>query len=158
MGEGQRKLVRARPGFQSNCKAERITPKGEHGGKSQERNGFPKYDHEEYLEVLVLELGHNQMLLGIDWLNFHNPEVNWSTPNLQFTHCPKHCSRNASQFTIRWTTKTKKQSVTPPNPDIDENGLSKGIKPNYIKPFQHLFKKKNFDRGGEVALEERAAT
>ena len=26
---------------------------------------FPKYDHEEYLEALVLELGHNQMLLGI---------------------------------------------------------------------------------------------
>ena len=43
---------------------------------------FPKYDHEEYLEALVLELGHNQMLLGIDWLNFHNPEVDWSMPNL----------------------------------------------------------------------------
>ena len=54
---------------------------------------FPKYDHEEYLEALVLELGHNQMLLGIDWLNFHNPEVNWSMPSLQFTGCPKHCSK-----------------------------------------------------------------
>ena len=50
---------------------------------------FPKYDHEEYLEALVLELGHNQMLLGIDWLNFHNSEVDWSKLSLQFTHCPK---------------------------------------------------------------------
>ena len=25
---------------------------------------FPEYDHEEYMEALVLELGHNQMLLG----------------------------------------------------------------------------------------------
>ena len=33
-----------------------------------------------------------------------------------------------------------------PKPEIDENGLSKGTKPNYIKPFQHLFKKKNFDK------------
>ena len=65
---------------------------------------------------------------------------------LQFTCCPKCCSRNASQFTIRWTTKAKKQSVTLPKPDIDKNGLSKGIKPDYIKPFQHLFKKKNFDK------------
>ena len=62
---------------------------------------FPKYDHEEYLEALVLELGHNQMLLRIDWLNFHNPEVDWSMPSLQFTCCPKHCSKNASQLTIR---------------------------------------------------------
>ena len=103
---------------------------------------FPKYDHEEYLEVLVLELGHNQMLLGIDWLNFHNPEVNSSTTSLQFTCCPKHCSKNALQLTA----KTEKQPVALPKPEIDENGLSKGLKPNYIMPFQHLFEKKNFDK------------
>ena len=107
---------------------------------------FPKYDHEEYLEVLVLELGHNQMLLGIDWLNFHNPKVDWSTPSLQFMHCPKRCSNDASQLTIRWTAKGEKQPGALPKPEIDENGLSKGLKPDYIKPFQHLFVKKNFDK------------
>ena len=106
---------------------------------------FPKYNHKEYLEVLVLELGHNQMLLGIDWLNFHNLEVNWSMMNLQFTCCPKHCSTNTSQLTIQWTTKAKKQPVAPSKPEIDENGLSKGTKLNYIKPFQHLFEK-NFNK------------
>ena len=106
---------------------------------------FPKYDHEEYLEALVLELGHNQMLLGIDWLNFQNPEVNWSILNLQFMHCPKCCSKNTSQLTIRWTSKAEKLPITPSKPEIDENGLSKGIKPDYIKPFQHLFEK-NFNK------------
>ena len=107
---------------------------------------FPKYDHEEYLEALVLELGHNQMLLGIDWLNFHNPKVDWSMPSLQFMRCPKHCSKNALQLTIRWTAKAENQPVAPPKPEIDENGLSKGLKPDHIKPFQHLFEKKNFDK------------
>ena len=107
---------------------------------------FPKYNHEEYLEVLILELSHNQMLLGINWLNFHNPEVDWSMPSLQFTRCPKHCSKNVSQLTIRWTTKAKKPPVVPPKPEIDKNGLSKGLKPDYIKPFQNLFEKKNFDK------------
>ena len=93
-----------------------------------------------------MELGHNQMLLGIDWLNFHNPEVDWSTPNLQFTHYPKCCSKNASQLTIRWTTKAKRLPITPSKPEIDENGSSKGIKPDYIKPFEHLFEKKNFNK------------
>ena len=36
--------------------------------------------------------------------------------------------------------------MVPPRPEIDENGHSKGLKPDYIKPFQHLFKKKNFDK------------
>ena len=107
---------------------------------------FPKYDHEEYLEALVLELGHNQMLLRIDWLNFHNPKVDWSMPSLQFTCCPKRCSKSTSQLTIRWTAKAEKQPVVLPKPEIDENGLSKGLKPNYIKPFQHLFEKKNFNK------------
>ena len=35
--------------------------------------------------------------------------------------------------------------MAPPKPEIDENGLSKGLKPDYIKPFQHLFEK-NFDK------------
>ena len=99
-----------------------------------------------HLEVLVLELGHNQMLLGIDWLNFHNPEVNWSMLSLQFTCCPKCCSKSMLQLTIRWTAKAEKQPMVPPKPEIDENGLSKGPKPNYIKPFQHLFEKKNFNK------------
>ena len=86
------------------------------------------------------------MLLGIDWLNFHNPEVDWSTPSLQFTRCAKRCSKNASQLTIRWTAKAEKPPAAPPKPEVDENGLSKGLKPDYIKPFQHLFEKKNFDK------------
>ena len=94
----------------------------------------------------IITLGHNQMLLRIDWLNVHNPEVDWSTPSLQFTCCPKHCSKNASQLTIRWTAKAKKPPVAWPKPEIDKNGLSKGLKPDYIKPFQHLFEKKNFDK------------
>ena len=67
-------------------------------------------------------------------------------PNLQFIHCPKCCSKSASQLTIRWTTKEEKSPAVMLKPEIDENSLSKGMKPDYIKPFQHLFKKKNFDK------------
>ena len=59
--------------------------------------------------------------------------------------CPKRCSKNVSQLTIRWTAKAEKPPVAAPKPEVDENGLSKGLKPDYIKPFQHLFEK-NFDK------------
>ena len=39
-----------------------------------------------------------------------------------------------------------KWSVAPHKPDMNENGLSKGIKPDYIKPFQQLFERQNFDK------------
>ena len=59
---------------------------------------------------------------------------------------PQALFEKVSQLTIKWTAKAEKQPVAPPKPEIDENGLSKGLKPNYIKPFQHLFEKKNFDK------------
>ena len=61
-------------------------------------------------------------------------------------HALPQALKNTSQLTIRWTAKAEKQLVVLPKPEIDENGLSKGLKPDYIKPFQHLFEKKNFDK------------
>jgi hypothetical protein len=31
-------------------------------------------------------------------------------------------------------------------PELNENGVSKGIKPRYIDAFNHMFEKKNFDK------------
>ena len=56
MGERQRELVRAENRFHLNCKAERITPKGEHGGKSQERNGVFDDVFIVFMFVTVLRL------------------------------------------------------------------------------------------------------
>lgn len=33
------------------------------------------------------------MFLGHDWLKYHNPEINWETKILKFTHCPGTCQR-----------------------------------------------------------------
>ena len=69
------------PHADSNVQCQWITQQTVATHVAQIHLRFPKYDHEEYLEALVLELGHNQMLLRIDWLNFHNLEVDWSTPS-----------------------------------------------------------------------------
>jgi hypothetical protein len=31
-------------------------------------------------------------------------------------------------------------------PKIDENGISKGTKPQYVNAYTHMFEKKNFDK------------
>ena len=43
------------------------------------------------MEFLVLDLGKQDMFLRHNWLQFHNPEINWKDGKLEFTQCPKEC-------------------------------------------------------------------
>lgn len=36
-------------------------------------------DHEEHLELPVVNLGQDNMFLGFDWLVKHKPEIDWKT-------------------------------------------------------------------------------
>ncbi|KXN84511.1 hypothetical protein AN958_12412 [Leucoagaricus sp. SymC.cos] len=38
---------------------------------------------------MPLELA--DMLLGHDWLIYHNPEINWQNGIVRFTRCPPSC-------------------------------------------------------------------
>ena len=94
-------------------------------------------NHEERLEALILDIGENQMLLGQDWLQKHNPTINWKSQKVELDRCPTTCGNRVKQIQ-----KQGKETKA----EIDENGLTKGVMPNYIHPFKHLFEKKNFDK------------
>ena len=47
--------------------------------------------HSEIRKFAVTNLGRSDVFLGHEWLNFHNPEVDWTTGSLQFTRCPAMC-------------------------------------------------------------------
>jgi len=47
--------------------------------------------HVETIEALVLDIGSNKMLLGLDWLAVHNPQIDWSKGIVRFTRCPEEC-------------------------------------------------------------------
>lgn len=49
-------------------------------------------DHAEVVTFAVTNLGKSDMILGFDWLQKHNPTVNWRTGHLLFNHCPTTCS------------------------------------------------------------------
>ena len=87
--------------------------------------------HKEDMEALVLDIGDNKMLLGQDWLSVHNPTINWQTREVKFNRCPKKCGASIKKLI---------------EPEKDEDGVSKGIMPDYIKPFKHMFDKEKFDK------------
>ena len=40
--------------------------------------------HEELSELYVTTLGDHDIILGTDWLHAHNPEVDWTLPQVVF--------------------------------------------------------------------------
>ena len=43
-------------------------------------------DHEEdKVAFLVTDLGSDDVIIGIDWLRFHNPEIDWNGGKVQLS-------------------------------------------------------------------------
>ena len=47
--------------------------------------------HEEIATFAVADIGDDDIILGIDWLREHNPEVDWRKEHIAFTRCPRKC-------------------------------------------------------------------
>ena len=50
-------------------------------------------DHAEHLPLFVTNLGKLDLFLGHEWLDHHNPVVDWKAKTIKFTRCPKECER-----------------------------------------------------------------
>ena len=49
--------------------------------------------HEEHLVLDVAPIGSHRIILGLPWLEAHDPMITWSNGHIQFTspHCNTHC-------------------------------------------------------------------
>ncbi|KAF7358796.1 Reverse transcriptase-RNase H-integrase [Mycena sanguinolenta] len=48
--------------------------------------------HSERVQFAVTRLGKKKLILGMSWLQKHNPEVNWETGKVSMTRCPSSCT------------------------------------------------------------------
>jgi hypothetical protein len=48
-------------------------------------------NHSEHTQLAVTCLGKQSLILGYNWLQNHNPEINW-TKDVKMSHCPIQCS------------------------------------------------------------------
>ena len=58
-----------------------------------EVNVFYK-NHVERMRMDVCNLGKTEMILGMPWLQAHNPEINWETREVKMMRCSPLCRRN----------------------------------------------------------------
>jgi hypothetical protein len=71
-------------------------------------------------------LGKQNIILRLDWLRKHNPEVDWQTNEVKMSCCPNHChtcqnKTNAKQKTVFKEAKCICMCHTGPLPSIDDN-------------------------------------
>ena len=58
-----------------------------------EVNVFYK-NHVKRIRMDVCNLGKTEVILGMPWLQVHNPEINWETGEVKITRCSPLCRRN----------------------------------------------------------------
>ena len=48
-------------------------------------------DHTECVRAAVASIGHDDLIIGVDWLRYHNPSIDWTRGRLEFDRCPPEC-------------------------------------------------------------------
>jgi RNase H-like domain found in reverse transcriptase/Reverse transcriptase (RNA-dependent DNA polymerase)/Integrase zinc binding domain/Chromo (CHRromatin Organisation MOdifier) domain/Integrase core domain/Retroviral aspartyl protease len=54
-------------------------------------------DHYEQATFMVTDLGKKSMIIGINWLKAHNPEIDWHKGEFVFSRCPAWCGGSKGQ-------------------------------------------------------------
>ena len=49
--------------------------------------------HMERMEIDVIRGQKWSVILGIPWLAYHNPEIDWRTKKVKMTRCPEECRK-----------------------------------------------------------------
>jgi len=49
--------------------------------------------HVERMRMDIYNLGKTEVILGMLWLQAHNPEINWETGEVKMTRCLPLCGR-----------------------------------------------------------------
>jgi transposase InsO family protein len=105
--------------------------------------------HKEELEAVVTKLESSDMFLGHDWLVKHNPEIDWKKGIVQFTRCPPDCTTPHQNITVQPRNRQLRSSeISQEDEEMEKepDPTNPEDLPEYMRPFTHLFNKRNFDK------------
>ena len=54
-------------------------------------------EHREKVTFKICDLGKVNLIIGYTWLKKHNPEIDWSTGEIEFKWCPSECNMTKSE-------------------------------------------------------------
>ena len=67
--------------------------------------------HKEKREIDVISGQKWSMILGMIWLAYHNPEIDWKTGKVKMTRCPEKCGDKwkMKQTKLGWQKEKEKE-------------------------------------------------
>jgi len=92
--------------------------------------------HIERMRIDVCDLGKTEVILGMPWLQAHNPEINWETGEIKITRCLPLYSRTKSRGVEkgkRVATLEEEKMVKWAVDDKEDWGREEEIEENYRK-------------------------
>ena len=115
-------------------------------------------DHIERVRLAVKKLSKQKLFLGIDWLRFHNPTVDWTESTLVFDRCPSKCGHLPQYLNPEDDIANRKleegerifcfdwESYVGASMDVRVTETKEEAAEPYLKEYPEVFGKKDFDR------------
>ena len=57
-------------------------------------------DHEEIMELMVADIGKKDIFIRHDWLQHHNPEIDWREKKIEFSQCLGDCYQESQAIKL----------------------------------------------------------
>jgi len=118
---------------------------GNSGGAIQHKVEVNLYfkGHVERVRIDVCNLGKIEVILGIPWLQVHNPEIDWEKGEVKMTRCPPICRRYMGKKEMGPEIKRRRKE-------------KKEVQEDKIERIRWVAdKKKDWDREEEMELDHR---
>jgi len=111
----------------------------------------------------VCDLGKTDVILGMPWLQAHNPEINWETGEVKMTRCPPLYGRNTKlekgqkakkekrvvileeEKMVRWTMEDKEDWGRDEEVEVDHKKIEEMVPKRFLK-WRKMFGKVESER------------
>ena len=124
------------------------------------------------MEFTITDIGKKDIFIGHDWLQHHNPEINWQDKKIKFSRCPGSCYQEShavnpedeineeinhqedqllaiaieQQKLDRYTLRAKLNFATDIAEANQEKQTWEQIVPKHYLLYKEVFKKQTFDQ------------
>jgi hypothetical protein len=102
--------------------------------------------HKENINAVVTHLDSTDIFVGYNWLTKHNPTINWENGTIKFNRCPPECRTKHQDIILPAHLRQIKTETNDIDLEEETDNTNPEDLPDYIRPFTHLFDKKNFDQ------------
>jgi Retroviral aspartyl protease len=120
-------------------------------------------EHVEHKSFIIATLQHHDFYLGYDWLQQHNPSIDWTNFRIKFNRCPSECGSHSLQEEVIYKSLrapknlVSLRSFVPPRINVStelaiqqekqkEKKSWRQIVPKEYHEFKDILTKKEFDQ------------